>query len=468
MDETQRALAAAHRHAERYLATITDRPVGTEFDFGALAETLGTLPDTGSDAEEVIDRLAELLEPGIVAMSSPRFFGFVIGGTLPAAMASDWLVSVWDQNTGLLLPTPATTTAENVAGAWLLDLLGLPADASFGFVTGCQMAHWTCLAAARHDVLARVGWDVERKGLVGAPPIRVVAGADRHVTVDRALRYLGIGLEAIEVVPDDDQGRIDIDALGETLSRGNGPTIVCGQAGNINAGAFDDLDAICDAAREVGAWVHVDGAFGLFAAATPEHAPLLKGVERADSWATDAHKLLNVPYDCGFAATAHPESHMAACQVTAAYLERTDTAREPMHFNPEFSRRARSLPVLAALMQLGRTGVEAMVRQMCDAAASFGRRLDAAPDVEVINDVVFDQVLARFRASSGRDKDHDRLTNAVIEAVQREGTCYPTGTSWHGMELMRISVASWRTTEADVERSVDAILRVSADCRADS
>ena len=346
---------------------------------------------------------------------------------------------------------------EEVAGAWVAELLGLPAGVSFGFVTGCQMAHVTALAAARHEVLARVGWDVNERGLVGAPPVRVVAGEERHVTLDRALRFLGLGNGCVVPVAGDDQGRMLPEALREAVRASEGPTIVCALAGNVNTGSFDPLDAAADAAEEAGAWLHVDGAFGLWAAASPRLRYLVAGAERADSWATDAHKWLNVPYDSGIALCANPEAHRAALGVSASYLIHADEGgpRDEMDWTPEFSRRARGIPVYAAIRSLGRTGVAELVERCCAHARRFGEALAEVPGVELLNDVVLNQVLVRFHDANG---NHDARTDAVIEAVQRDGTCWLGGTTWRGMRAMRISVSNWSTTSDDVERSIEAIV----------
>ena len=323
-------------------------------------------------------------------MPSGRFFGFVLGGSFPTAVAADWLTSAWDQNAGLALPAPSAGVVEEVAGSWLKELFGLPEASSFGFVTGCQTAHFTCLAAARHHLLAEVGWDVEREGLNGAPPIRVVAGANRHATVDRALRFLGMGTAAIDEVPADGNGRMLMDALQATLAPGGGPTIVCVQAGEINTGAFDDFQAAADACAASGAWLHIDGAFGLWAAASPSLRHLTAGAELADSWATDAHKWLNVPYDSGLAFCAHPASHQAALGVRAAYLLHADaaTARDAIDFNPEHSRRARAFPIYATLRSLGRTGVAELIERTCARASVLAEGLAELPGCEVLNEVV--------------------------------------------------------------------------------
>jgi glutamate/tyrosine decarboxylase-like PLP-dependent enzyme len=380
----------------------------------------------------------------------------VVGGSLPAALAADWLAAAWDQNAGLFVLGPAAATVEDVAAGWLTDLLGLPSTATTGFVTGGLGANFTCLAAARHHVLAAAGWDVERDGLIGAPPVEVVVGAERHVTIDIALRYLGLGSGRLRVVPTDGQGRMDAAALPGVLAACQGPTIVCAQAGNVNSGAFDPLPAICAAAHGHGAWVHVDGAFGLWAAASPALRHLVAGVEQADSVATDAHKWLNVPYDSGLAFVARPEAHLAAFAKVASYFVLGQGGeRDPDAFTPEASRRARGFPVWAALRSLGRSGVAAMIERGCGQARRFADALGAAEGVEVLNEVALNQVLVRFPDPGG---DHDGRTAEVIRRVQAGGTLWLGGTSWHGMTAMRISVSNWSTTAADVDRSVAAIL----------
>ncbi len=439
--------------AADYLESLDTRPVRPERDYRGMHRALdGPVPEGPTDATEVVEELAASLDPGITAMGSGRFFGFVIGGALPSTIAADWLVSTWDQNTGLAEPTPATCALETVAGRWVIELLGLPRHASFAFVTGCQMAHVTCLAAARHGVYARAGWDLPARGLAGAPPLRVVVGGKRHVTVTRALRLLGIGAEQEVVLPVDAQGRMDVSALPEALLDGT-PTIVCAQAGEVNTGAFDDLTAVVDAAAPVGAWVHVDGAFGLWAAASPALRHHLDGYERADSWATDGHKWLNVPYDCGIAVCAYPEDHAAAMEYAAPYLEVAGEAsiRDPMGYSPEFSRRARSAPVWAAIRELGRSGVAELVERCCAHARRFADGIAELPGCEVLNDVVLNQVLFRF--------EDDAATQAAVAAVQASGDAWMSGTTWDGRSAIRLSVSGWRTTEADIDRTVAAFTR---------
>lgn len=447
--------------AATYLETIADRPAGWSASVETLRQSLGgPLPETPSDSREVIASLAQAVEPGLVASPGGRYFGFVIGGAAPAALAADWLTSAWDQNAGLYVCGPSAAVVEEVAGAWAAELLGLPEGVSFGFVTGCQMAHVTALAAARHSVFGRVGWDVNERGLIGAPAARVLVGAERHATIDRALRFLGFGVGCIVSVPADAQGRMIPEALGRALNQVTGPTIVCAQAGNVNTGSCDPLNEIADIVQASGAWLHVDGAFGLWAAASPALRHLVAGVERADSWATDAHKWLNVPYDSGIAFCAHPEAQQAAMSVRAGYLVHADAdgPRDQLDWNPEFSRRARGFSVYAAIRSLGRSGIAELIERCCAHARRFADELAAAPHVEVLNDLVLNQVLVRFLDSAG---DHDQRTRSVIEAVQNDGTCWLSGTTWHGMSAMRISISSWATTSDDVERSIQAILRAA-------
>jgi glutamate/tyrosine decarboxylase-like PLP-dependent enzyme len=445
-------------YASGFLASLDDRRVPPQASIEELRAALGgPLPERGSDATQVVAELIEAAEPGLMAMPSGRFFGFVIGGALPVTVAADWLTSAWDQNAGLIGPAPSAGVVEEVVLDWLQELLRLPAGVSAGFVTGCQMAHVTALAAARHRILERAGWDLPRDGLQGAPRIRVIVGEERHVTVDRALRYLGIGSAQIEAIPADEQGRMRVELLPAALAAGAGPTIVCAQIGNVNTGSCDEVTAIAAAVEGTGAWLHVDGAFGLWAGASPRLRHLVAGVERADSWATDAHKWLNVPYDSGIAFCADTDAHRAAMSVRASYLEQVDpdAARDQMDWNPEFSRRARGFPIYAAMRALGREGIVSMVERCCDHASRFADLLGAEPGIEILNDVVLNQVLVRFG-------DDDELTRATIAAVQEDGTCWLSGTVWQGKAAMRISVSSWRTSDDDVECSAAAILEAAA------
>lgn len=453
-------LGIARMLSERYLAGLSSRPVYPSIDLEALERSLGgRLPDASSDPVEVLRSLGKAIEPALVASSGPRYFGFVTGGSLPVTVAVDWLTSAWDQNGALLVMGPGVSVAERAAGRWTLEILGLPATASVGFVTGCQMANFTCLAAARNHVLSEAGWDVEDRGLAGAPPVHVVLGAEAHVTVPRALRMLGLGAGTARVVETDAQGRMIPEALGRALEDVRGPTIVCAQAGNVNTGAFDPLSEVVAAAREHGAWLHVDGAFGLWANASAARRALLKDVEKADSWATDAHKWLNVPYDNGIAIVAHPAPHERAMSVRASYLERAADARvDPLDRVPESSRRARGLTVYAALKTLGRLGVAELVERCCELAERLAELLRRDERLEVLNEVVLNQVLVRVRTRETRQGiDADALTRALIERVQGSGVCWMGGTTWHGMAAMRISVANWSTGAEDIDRSVEAV-----------
>src|SRR5437868_2279698 len=388
-------LRAAADYAADFLDSLGDRPIRAEADVEELYDALGgPLPEEGLDDRGVLASLVESVEPGLVGIPSGRYFGFVIGGAVPAALAADWMTSAWDQNSGLYAGGPSAAVAEEVARGWLAELLGLPAGAPAASVTGCQMAHVTALAVARQHVLEQAGWDVAQDGLVGSPPIRVVVGAKRHVTVDRALRLLGIGASSIVVVPADDQGRMRLSELPDLTGA---PTIVCGKAGEVNTGSFDDLAALADAAEAADAWFHIDGAMGLWVGAVPHMRHLLGGVERADSWATDAHKWLNVPYDSGIAFCAHPDAHRAAMGVTASYLVHAADSRQrdQMDWTPEFSRRARGFPVYAAIRSLGRDGIAQMIDASCARARQFAELLEAG-GAEILNDVVLNQVLIRF------------------------------------------------------------------------
>ena len=448
-------LARTAAIAADYLETLDTRPVRPERRYREMLALLDSpLPEHPTDPAVVVEELAAVAEPGIMAIGSGRWFGFVAGGALPASLASDWLVSAWDQNTGLAEPTPSTSALEVVAGRWLLELLGLPAHSSFAFVTGCQMAHVTCLAAARHAVYRRAGWDLPRQGLAGAPPLRVVVGGARHVTIMRALRLLGIGAEQEIVLGVDREGRMQTEGLAAAID-GGVPTIVCAQAGDVNTGAFDDLQAIADAVDGSDAWVHVDGAFGLWAAASPALAHLVEGNARADSWATDGHKWLNVPFDCGIAICAHPADHAAAMEYAAPYLDVSDrlVARDPMGYSPEFSRRARAVPVWAAIRELGREGVTDLVDRCCAHARAIADGVAALPGCEVLNDVVLNQVLFRF--------EDDARTQDILAAVQAEGEAWMSPTTRDGRFTIRISVVGWRTTEDDVERTVAAFARAA-------
>ena len=454
-DSFQPLLARTHAHAVDYLREQTGRHVGARARREELLAALGApLSQQGEDDAAVIDLLAAQAPRGAIASGSPRYFGFVIGGTYPVALAADWLAATWDQNAGIHATSPLSAVVEEIAGEWLLDLFDLPRESGVGFVTGCQMASFTCLAAARHAVLRRVGLDVEADGLNGAPRINIVTSAESHVTIDVALRYLGFGTRAVQRVEADAQGRMRGDRLEELLGTLEGPTIICAQAGNVNTGAFDRLYEIGPIANAHGAWLHIDGAFGLWARASHAHRALADGIELADSWATDAHKWLNVPYDCGVAIVRHPGDHRAAMTSAAAYLIQTGGAeRDAVDWVPEFSRRARGVPVYATLRALGRDGVEGLVDRCCARARQIEELLFPQEGVQILNDVVLNQVLVRFG-------DSDDMTRAVVAGVQDDGTCWLSGTTWHGKAAMRISVSNWATSEDDVARSAAAIIRV--------
>jgi len=448
MSDTRDLLRRTAEIAADYLESLGERPVFPRVTPEQLREALGgPLPEEPLDPEQVLNDLAAGAEPGVVAMGSGRYFGFVIGGALPAALAADWLTSAWDQNAGLYVGGPSASVVEQVTREWLVELLGLPAEASIGFVTGTQMAHVTGLAAARFHVLDAVGWDVGRDGLTGAPGVRVLVGEKRHVTVDRALRLLGLG--APTVVPADDQGRLQVDALRAAL--GDGPTIVCAQAGEVNTGAFDPLPEIADACEQAGAWLHVDGAFGLWAAVAPGRKHLVEGIERADSWTTDAHKWLNVPYDSGIVFCAHPESHRAAMTITASYLIQDEGARrvrDQVDWVPEFSRRARGFAVYAALRSLGRSGITELVERCCEGATRFAAAIAELPGVQLLNEVVLNQVLFRF--------DSDERTDDVLRRVQESGAVWMSGTTWDGRKAIRVSVSNWQTGDEEIALAVAA------------
>ncbi len=439
------------RTAERalaYLEALAGRRVAPSGDaLARLAELDGPLPEAPSEPAAVLELLDAVASPATIASAGPRYFGFVTGGALPAALAANWLAGAWDQNSFSTTSSPVGAAFEQLAGRWLVEVLGLPPETRAALVTGTTVAQVTALAAARHAVLTRAGWDVEGQGLFGAPPVTVVVGDEAHSTLFKSLGILGLGRDRVTRVPVDGQGRMRADALPAL----RGPAVVCIQAGNVNTGAFDPAVEICAAARAAGAWVHVDGAFGLWAAAAPGRAHLAAGVADADSWATDGHKWLNVPYDCGVAFVRHPEALRAAMAMSASYLPSAEY--QPCDYTPESSRRARGVEVWATLKSLGRSGVADLVERNCRYAARFAEGLRAAGH-EVLADVVLNQVLVAF--------GDDETTRRVVAAVQREGTCWAGGSVWQGRAAMRISVSSWATTEADVERSLEAIVRVAA------
>jgi len=437
--------------AGRWFDTLSIRPVRASVSSDQLRQSLGgPLPENGNPVDDVIEALADAGITGTIASAGPRYFGFVVGGSTPAALAADWLVSMWDQNAGIFALSPLASAVEQITGCLLRDLAGLPSTMSFGFVTGGHMANFTSLACARHSVLRKAGWDVEANGLNGAPPIEICVNEESHYTIFLALRLLGLGAARVRKIPADAQGRMRADHLARTLRESSGPCIVCAQAGNVNTGAFDPLPDIVDPAKERGAWLHVDGAFGLWAAASPQYAQLVHGIQHADSVSSDCHKWLNVPYDCGVVFCADEAAHRSAMSLAAAYIVATGTERDPHEFVPEESRRARAIPVYAALRSLGRRGLAEIIERNCRQAQRFGAALRAA-GFDVLNDVVLNQVLVSFGTPE--------QTQATIAAIQQEGTCWCGGTVWQGHTAMRISVSNWSTSDDDVERSIDAIIR---------
>jgi len=453
-DDYREPLAHASAHAIEWLESLPERPVGPREGIGQLEEAFaGALPEHPLNPTAVVDELARLAEPGLMAIGSGRFFGWVMGGTLPAALASDWMVSAWDQNNGLRYATPAAAAIEEQAGRWILDLLGLPSTSAVGFTTGGTTANFVGLAAGRGAVLEAAGWNVNRDGLTGGPRITVLAGAEVHTSVELALRYLGLG--APTIVAADEQGRILPRALADALAAVDGPVIVALQAGNLHSGAFDPMGECIRLAHDHGAWVHVDGAFGLWAAASARWSEALDGLELADSWATDAHKTLNVPYDCGVAMVARAGAAHSSFSVHASYFIRDDAGvADPMDTVPELSRRARGIPVWAALRSLGRSGTVALVERLAESARALAAGLAALPGVEILNDVVFTQVSISF----GSDDRTRRVTQAVIDG----GAVWMSGSHWAGRDILRISVSNWTTDAADVAASVDAVARALA------
>jgi glutamate/tyrosine decarboxylase-like PLP-dependent enzyme len=453
-------LERALEHALAHLEDLDRAPVATTATLAELRARLARpLPEGGTDAVQVLDDLVTDAAGGVLGSAGGRFFGWAIGGSLPAALAADWLTSAWDQNAALYACGPAEAVIEEVCGAWLKDVLCLPAGAGFALVTGTQMAHVTCLAAARHTLLARRGWDVERRGLPGAPRLRVLSGSERHGSIERAVRMLGLGSDCVEDLPVDGEGRLRAATLEAALaSAPEAPTIVLLQVGDLNTGAFDPCDELISPAHSLGAWVHVDGAFGLWAAASPAQRHLLAGLGDADSWSTDGHKWLNVPYDCGYAFVADAAALRGAMSHRAAYLTHDDDARDQIDWNPEWSRRGRGVATYAALRELGRRGLADLVERNCRHARALVMRLGALPGAEVVRGPGHNQGLVRFRdlGPGATEADHDRRTDQVVAAIAGSGEAFFTGTTWHGKRCMRVSVLSWRTGEEDVDRAVEA------------
>ncbi len=452
-DLYDKALERASTHARDWLASVPGRAVPPQLDADAVVAALGgPFPEGPTDPADVVDRLARHVEPALMAMPSGRFFGWVIGGTLPAALAADWLVSAWDQNTGMRFATPGTTGTEEVAGGWLLEALGLPGGSDVGFVTGGTMANWTGLAAGRQQVLTQAGWDLDGDGLTGAPKVHVLVGEDRHATVDLALRYLGLGRPT--AVAADEQGRIVPAALRSALETVDGPTIVALQAGNLHSGSFDPFAECIDLAHQHGAWVHVDGAFGLWAAATPSLRHLVDGVEDADSWGTDAHKTLNTPYDCGIAIVRDPVPLRSAVTMRASYLIHASDKGDPLDKAPELSRRARGVPVWAALKSLGRSGVADLVDGLHANARAIADGIAEIPGAEILNDVVYTQVSVAFGS--------DERTAEVTDRLLASGVAWMSGSRWRDRAVLRVSVSNWSTDADDVAASVAAVRAAAA------
>jgi aromatic-L-amino-acid decarboxylase len=459
-DATQSAIARAVAHATAHLEGLDAAPVMAPVSVGELRRRLGVpMADAGVPADQVIDELVAATMGGHNGSAGGRFFGWVIGGALPSALAADWLTSAWDNNSGIYACAPAASVVEEVAAGWLTGIFDLPAGTGVGFVTGCQMAHVTALAAARHALLAGLGWDVEAKGLYGAPPIRVLVNEDRHATIDRAVRFLGMGQDSLEILPLGADARLAPDTLAAALAAREGPSIVVLQAGDLNLGVFDDFRALIPLARAAGAWVHVDGAFGLWAKASPARRALVSGMELADSWATDGHKWLNVPYDSGLVFVRDADALKGAMTQYASYVSPEGDARDAIAFGPEFSRRGRGYPIYAALRELGRSGLADLIDRTCRHCHSMATRIGALPNAELIAEPALNQAIVRFldHRAGATDRDHDIRTQAVINAVNAGGEALFSGAVWRGRRVMRISVCSWRTTDADVDRAVSAV-----------
>ena len=465
----RKTLDTAFNQAVNHLETLDQTSVAATVDLTTLRERINKpLADAGVAPEQVVHDLAADVAGGLLGSAGGRFFGWVIGGTLPAAVGADWLTSVWQQNSALYACSPAAAVVEETVGIWLKEILGLPQSVSFALVTGCQMAHVTCLAAARHALLRNRGWDVESQGMFGAPAIRILSSSERHGSFERAVRLLGFGQSQVKLLPVDDQGRLVAAALEDELKKDPAaPTLVLLQAGDINIGAYDDFEKLIPIAKRYAAWVHVDGAFGLWAGASPRLRYLVKGIEAADSWATDGHKWLNVPFDSGFAFVADPAAHRASLSIRASYLTHATDARDQVDWNPEWSRRARGFPAYAALRQLGRDGVAELVERCCRHAHSLTSRIGALPGGEMLWEPTINQGLVRFldqktgaKASAEIEAAHDRRTDEVIAAILKTGEAFFGGTTWRGRRAMRISVTNWRTTGSDVDRVVNAVASV--------
>ena len=457
------ALARAYEHATNYVNSLSTQNVAASIGADELRNRLNQgLPECGTDAEKVVDDLVDATQGGHLGSAGGRFFAWVIGGALTSALAADWLASTWDNNAALYACGPAASIVEEVAGQWVKELLDLPRGASFAFTTGCQMAHLTCLAAARHALLRDMGWDVEANGLHGAPPIRLLVTEYRHGSIDRAVRFLGLGTNNIVPLATDDNARLRATTLESALAEKNGPTVVVLDAADLNIGAIDPFDELVPIAKTAGAWVHVDGAFGLWARASRNHAGKVEGVEGADSWATDAHKWLNTPNDNGIAIIRDRKAHRAAMSVTAAYLSSPGGVRDQIDWTPDWTRRARGFAVYAAIRELGKKGIADLIDRCCRHATSLAKGFGAMDGVELVATPTLNQALVRFLHPGGAasDQQHDKWTDHMIEALNREGTAFFSGSLWQGRRVMRISVVNWRTDETDIRRALDAAARV--------
>ena len=460
----RRSLDAAFKLAISHFENLDQTSIAATSDLDALRTRLTKpLGREGIPPDQVVEELNADVIGGLLGSAGGRFFGWVIGGALPAAVAADWLTSAWQQNAALYACSPAAAVVEETVGVWLKEILGLPDQASFALVSGCQMAHVTCIAASRHALLTKRGWDVEAHGLFGAPPIRILSSGERHGSFERAVRLLGLGHSGIKLLPADSEGRLLAEALEQELDKDpSAPTLVLLQAGDINIGAYDSFETLIPIAKRYEAWVHVDGAFGLWAAASPRLQHLVKGIAEADSWATDGHKWLNVPFDCGYAFVADAEAHRASLAHRAAYLTHDAQARDQMDWNPEWSRRARGFPSYAALRQLGRNGVAELIERCCRHAHSLVVGIGQLPGAEVLWEPVINQGLVRFldQTPGATEEDHDRRTDEVIAAILKTGEAFFGGTTWRGRRAMRVSVCNWQTSEPDVERVVHAVASV--------
>jgi glutamate/tyrosine decarboxylase-like PLP-dependent enzyme len=453
-------------HALNFLESLDHSSVSATASYADLLSRLNhPLPDQGTESEAVLEDLVNDTRGGLLGSAGGRFFGWVIGGSVPASLAADWMTSAWDQNAAIYAGSPAEAVIEEICGTWLKDLLRLPQTASFALVTGCQMSHVTCLAAARHHLLAEKGWNVEEEGLTGSPKIRILTGSHRHGTIDRAVRLLGMGSNAVVDLALDEKGRLMPEVLRKALAeQPDTPTIVLMQAGDLNIGAYDSFSELIPIAHQYNAWVHVDGAFGLWVAASPKYRHLVEGYEKADSWATDGHKWLNVPYDCGYAFVAHPDSHSASMSYRASYMVQALEARDQMDWNPEWSRRGRGVATYAAIRQLGRQGVADLVERSCGFAHDLVTRIGALPGAQMVWEPQINQGLVRYLDPSpnASEADHDRWTDSIIAEIQKTGEAFFGGTTWSGKRCMRVSVCNWQTNAEDVNRSVAAVKAVLA------